>query len=170
MKFKGRFTAPRIDLSKFRQAMHRRLLDALTFAASEWLNATADQIPQWSGASAATFLHLARAVGYTLPISKSSTARVDGKAIGLSQSTGDFTADPGSGRYQFSYSTTLKRLIFNEFNNANVTEDPNVFYRLLQPGPYRFQERGREAFLRAIAGVTLPDPFDNLKRTLIRIK
>jgi hypothetical protein len=46
MKFKGTFQAPRIDLEKYRRALQAALLEHLTLAAFEWLNATAAQIPQ----------------------------------------------------------------------------------------------------------------------------
>jgi len=168
MKFTGTFVAPRVDLAKFRAQLHSELLELLTRAAFEWLEETAKTIPQWSGASAATFLHLARQIGYSLPISKASNAPFSGESIGLAQSKGEFVSDPQSGKYHFEYSTRLTHLIYNEFNNANITPDEKLFSRLLNPGPYRFQDRGQAAFLRVASGVRLPEPIYKLK--LIRVK
>jgi len=168
MKFKGTFVAPRVDFTKYRQALHNELLELLTRAAFEWLEETAKTIPQWSGASAATFLHLARQIGYSLPISRAATAPFNGEPMGLGASRGEFVSDPNSGQYHFIYSTTLKHLIYNEFNNANLSPDDSLFSRLLQPGPYRFQDRGQAAFLRVASGVRLPEPIYKLKR--IRVK
>lgn len=168
MKFKGTFVAPRVDFTKWRQQLHQDLLDLLSQAAFEWLNETAKTIPQWSGASAATFLHLARQIGYSLPIDRAATARVSGESRGLRESKGEFVSDPQSGKYHFEYSTTLAHLIYNEFNNANIVPDETLFSRLLQPGPYRFQERGRAAFLRVASGVRLPAPIYKLKRIRVQ--
>lgn len=168
MKFKGTFIAPRIDLQKYKNAVRDELMEKLSLAAFEWLNATADQIPQWSGASAATFLHLARAVGYTLPISQSGIApnRIP---LGLGHGDGGFKIEQDRGRYFFHYGTTLPHLVYNEHNNANVDPDPTLFGRLLQPGPYRFQDKGRLAFLNVAGNTRLPNPFDSLKLNRIKV-
>lgn len=158
MKFKVRFKAPRINFQRYSQELRDELTDKIALAAFAWLDATTDKIPQWSGASAATFLHLAREVNFSLPISEATLApnRV---SLGLRESDGGITLDPHRGRFTFSYSTTLEHLIFNEFNNANITHDPKVFSRLLNPGPYQFQAKGKAAFLRVASSVRLPDPF-----------
>jgi hypothetical protein len=170
MKWKGHFVAPRIDFVRYRDALHAELLEHLTLSAFVWLEATAPLIPRWSGASAATFLHLARQIGYSLPIERSSTAPFDRKQLGLRESESRIISEPARGVYKFTYRTTLDHLIFNEFNNANITHDPNVFSRLLTPGPYRFQEAGRNAFLRVAHSVRLPNPFRYLTRKVIRIR
>ena len=163
MKFKGTFLAPRIDLEKYRTTLQAALLEHLTLAAFEWLNATAAQIPQWSGASAATFLHLARRISYSLPITQAGSApnRV---GLGMSEGDGDFILDPGKGQFSFFYRTTLAHLIYNEFNNANVNPDPTLFSFLHNPGPYHFQQRGRLAFLRVAADARLPNPFNSVTK------
>jgi len=143
-------------------------MEQLSLAAFEWLNATADKIPQWSGASAATFLHLARRIGYTLNIQQAGVAP-DRVSLGLRHGDGDFKINSDQGRYFFTYSTTLAHLIYNEFNNANISPDPTLFSRLLRPGPYHFQEKGRLAFLRVAAGVRLPNPFNSLKSKKIKV-
>lgn len=167
MKFTGTLRAPRIDFQKFQRALHDELMEKLALAAFEWLNATARNIPQWSGASAATFLHLAREVGYSLPITQHGIApnRV---SRGLQQSDGGFDINQERARYFFKYRTTLAHLIYNESHNANITPDPTLISRLINPGPYHFQEKGRVAFLRVAADVRLPRPV--LKFNKIKVK
>ena len=169
MKWTGTFVAPHLNLAKYRTALRDQLVEQLSLAAFQWLDATAANISQWSGASAATFLHLAREIGYSLPISQSETAP-NRESLGLSKGNGEFVLDDARGRYFFTYSTTLEHLIYNEFHNANIVPDPHLFFRLLQPGPYRFQEHGQVAFLRAASSMRLPNPFAAMKRTVIRIK
>jgi hypothetical protein len=80
----------------------------------------------------------------------------DRVSLGLNNSTGDIVVEDSSAR--FTYATSLAHLIYNEFNNANISPDPTLFAKLLRPGPYKFQEKGREAFLKEAQTVRLPDP------------
>lgn len=156
MKFKPVFNAPRVDFGAYRRKLQDVLGEAIARAAFEWLGATTAVIPTWSGASQATFAHLASAVGLTLSISPVALkSRVN---LGLSNATGTLTTDPVKGIFQFEYGTTLRYLIYNEFNDANVVSDGHIFSRLIQPGPYQFQEKGKVAFEKAIKDVRLPDP------------
>jgi hypothetical protein len=168
MRFTGVYTLPRLNLNAYLRNLHDVLSEAMARAAFAWLEATADKIPQWSGASAATFLHLAREVSYSLPISQAGIApnRVN---LGLRHGDGSVEVDRAQGRYFFSYSTTLEHLIYNEFNNANVKPDPTLFSRLINPGPYRFQQRGKVAFLRVASSVRLPNPFLYLKTRKVKV-
>lgn len=168
MQFKGTFILARIDRQAFLRAMHEELSEQLARAAFAWLNATADTIPQWSGASAATFLHLARQFSYSIPIKPSEIAP-DRRKMGQNQSMGGVTIDRVHGRYFFSYGTTLEHLIYNEYNNANIRPDPTLFSRLITPGPYRFQQKGKVAFLRVASSVRLPNPFLYLKTRKIKV-
>src|SRR4051812_11709786 len=59
MKFTGSFKAPRINVSAYRQKLQEVLGDAIAHAAFEWLGATVQEVPVWSGASRATFMPLA---------------------------------------------------------------------------------------------------------------
>lgn len=132
----------------------------LTDAALVWLNATADPasgvIPQWSGASAATFLHLARVAQASLPINPVVKSRIP---LGLSHGDGGFKIDANRGTFSFFYSTDLSHLVYNESHDANQ----ELKLRLRNPGPYRFQEKGRAAFEKAASEVRLPNPFKSLK-------
>lgn len=168
MKFTGTFRAPRLGMATYRKAMQEHLTDKITEAAVEWLGAVTPKIPVWSGASASTFLPLARAVAYDY----SFDARINN--YGLRHAEG--TLDPGKSdpnRYTFTYSTTLAHLIWNEFNNANINPDPTKWpppAELITPGPYEFQKAGQEAFEKFAEGVSLPDPFSALRIKQIRVR
>lgn len=171
MKFTATFRAPRLDSTKYARALREHFTEHLTDAAVEWLGAVTSKVPVWSGASAATFLPLARAVSYPLtvqPLLYSRGSRVD---LGLSNAEGSFDVDDGKGKYTFTYSTTLAHLIWNEFHNANIDPDPTKWpppAELIEPGPYDFQRLGQEAFERYAAGVTLPNPLLALRVNTIR--
>jgi len=165
MKFKGSLASFRLDLTKYQKRLHDVLANEIAHAAFTWLEAVLSEIPTWSGASRATFLRLAREVEYSLMISPKAINRIP---YGKRHGEGSITADAKKGIYQFHYSTDLRWLVHNEFNAPD--SDPNVFYRLLQPGPYHFQLKGQEAFRKFAADVRLPSPWKNLKVTRHRVK
>jgi hypothetical protein len=164
MKFTGQFSMPRIEVAAYRNTLDRHMSDMIAQALMVWLEAVLAEIPVWSGASRATFVKLARQIGYDLPVAPAAveaahglfTERMDRTWTGEAQSEGKVTADKEKGEYTFAYSTTLPWLIWNEYHNANVEPDPTLFYRLLQPGPYNFQVVGARAFLRFADKVNLP--------------
>lgn len=159
MKFTGVLRAPRIDIAAYRQEVGKVLMESLKDAAVEWLSVTAGTIPQWSGASVATFIHLARAAGLSVQATPTGASNVPNRInLGLGHSEGGFNIDAINGKYSFFYSTSLPHLIWNEYNDANSNPDPTLFSKLIDPGPYNFQERGKLAFMRMAAGVRLPDP------------
>ena len=125
-------------------------------------------IPVWSGASRATFAALAQDISFSLQVSPKSDApnRV---AEGREASDGGVVFDRNAGFFSFSYSTTLDHLIFNEDFNANVKNDPKVFAKLLQPGPYNFQELANKQAAGVIDGIVYPDPRDFILVTQLRI-
>jgi len=156
MRILASFQVPRVNLARFRQALHEHLSEALAQAATVWLQATATEIvPVWSAASRATFSPLASHVGYVLSLSPVADApnRID---LGIANGTGTFETDASQGLYRFTYSTTLPWLVWNEYHNANVDPDPGLFDKLLKPGPYNFQVKGYEAFKRFSQTVDLP--------------
>lgn len=134
--------------------------ERLKEAAIAWLNAATAPIPVWSGAALGTFSDLASEVNFSLNISPTQFGRAAGlgPAVGRAQSTGTFGGDEKRGDFYFEYTTSLDHLIFNEFNNANVTYDPNIFSGLRHPTPYRFQEKGRVAFDTVVRRIRLPLP------------
>jgi hypothetical protein len=156
MKFTGTFRTPRINLAAYRQRLHEVLGDAIAHAAFEWLSATVQEVPVWSGASRATFMPLASLIGFQ--VSFDAIKRRGGINLGLSHATGDIKTDGGV--FTFTYATSLEHLIYNEFNNGNIVRGPGQFGELIHPGPYHFQQKGLEAFHRFAADVRLPEvPF-----------
>jgi hypothetical protein len=165
MKFKGSLVSFRFDLAKYQKRLHDVLSNEIAHAAFTWLETVLSEIPTWSGASRATFLRLAREVEYALQISPKDINRIP---YGQRHGEGSITADPKKGVYNFHYSTDLRWLVHNEFNSPD--SDPNVFSRLLKPGPYFFQKKGQEAFRKFASEVRLPSPWKNLKVTRHRVK
>jgi hypothetical protein len=167
-KISGTFRVPKIDKPRWLRETEEQMTETLKQAAAAWLTAATAPIPTWSGASLGTFSKLAAAVDFQLSISPTTrgAAKGLGAGAGESQSTGRLEISAGKGDYGFEYSTTLRHLIFNEFNNANVTPDPAVFSRLKRPGPYQFQEAGRVAFEQVAAQAELPIPRITVAQTI----
>ena len=160
MKVKATFRMPVIDSSRFQAKVHKTMSEAIAYGSFEWINAALRKIPVWSGASHATFLKLAKETGFHLAITPVARQRI---SLGESQGEGSLTADQSSGKYAFTYATTLEHLIFNEYQNANEGGDPNLFAQLIRPGPYGFQLAASEAFKKAVADVHLPSFLPYLK-------
>jgi hypothetical protein len=120
-------------------------------------------VPVWSGASAATFMPLAAELGHQLTIQPLLYSRGSRVNLGLENSDAEvLVADDGS-KATFTYYTTLAHLIWNEYHNANIDPDPTKWpppAELIEPGPYHFQEFGRQAFETFSQNVSLPNPFD----------
>lgn len=177
MKFTVRFQSPTIRVSAWSARLDTVMGEQIEKAATVWLNATVMlAIPVWSGASRATFLKLAREVSFPLTITgiKKSAAGfiAAGKAgprLGFQQSRGEVSKGAQAGVYTFTYGTTLFHLVFNEFNDANASpEAGKLFARLKEPGPYNFQEIGRDAFEDySKDNVELPSPW---RRGILKIK
>ena len=140
---------PKLDLAGYRTKLHEHMTQCLKEAAKKWLESIAHYIPVWSGASRSTFSPLASHVEYALNISPVVTARIH---FEMDYGIAEWTTDPISGQYVFSYVTTLAHLIINE--NYDATQ---WGFHLRQPGPYHFQARGDTAFSMYAAGVSLPD-------------
>ena len=167
MKFKCSLIAPRIDLAGYRAALHKQLSEAIVEAAHEWLDATVVAlIPEWSGASVSTFYHLSRAVNFSLTAGTAGIAP-DRRSDGRRDSDGGLDIDRAKGTYIFNYGTTLRWLIHNEYNTPDT--DPNIFFRLKNPGPYHFQEAGAKAFRQYAQKVRLPDPRRHIKANQIKV-
>jgi hypothetical protein len=159
MRFTGELQIPRLDQRGYERHLDKFLSEVIQQAARVWLNATVVRlIPIWSGASVATFLPLARAALMPLPNSPVSGAP-DRRQEGRSKGSGGIDRGRRRWVYTFHYGTNLEHLIYNEFTNANISPDPTLFFRLLRPGPYNFQEAGRQAFLDFASRTRLPNPY-----------
>ena len=122
-------------------------------AARIWLGVAIPAVPVWSGASRATFQHLADAVGVPVPIDTAPNApnRV---AIGRLNSRGGIERD-GNGKWRFYYENNLRYLAANETRSVSVGEY-GVKWGLLEPTPYNYREAARKAVEAYAKTVTLP--------------
>lgn len=146
-----------LDVNACKRDIEKALTANLKEAVRAYLRAIIfNVVPVWSGASVATFMKLAAAVNQPLVIVPKVSSRV---GLGASRSTGALNVDMSKGEIKATYSTSLPHLIYNEFNNANA-----VGYRLINPGPYRFQDKGAEAFKRIASQARLPNPYKHLKQ------
>lgn len=153
MKLKHAFRVPRVDVGRFERNVRETFSAAIQRAALDYLITISDVIPVWTGESIGTFYKLASEVGFHLDASPSPTAPESRFRAGASQGTGEVIVG-GGGQYSFSYSTDLDHLIENEYQNANA--GGSVFFRLLRPGPYDFQGKGKRAVEKVFNAVTPP--------------
>jgi hypothetical protein len=166
MKFVPKFVAPRLNLSSYRKALHRHMLDVVSQAINVWLEAVLMEIPVWSGASRATFTHSAQVIHYNIPITPVVQSRV---GTGIGEGAGGLEADDNKGRYVFHYSTSLPWLVWNEYHNANVDPDPTLFYRVIKEGPYNFQMKGFQAFRSFASTVDLPPVAPHIQPVRVKV-
>lgn len=166
MKFKGNLVSLSLDFGAYRKALHEQLNEDLARAAFAWLDEALKAVPEWSGASRATFLQLARQVGFNVMINPKVISR---ESFGASHGKGKIVANPQKGIYTFTYSTDLSWLVSNEYKHNTKKNDPSIFHRLIRPGPYGFQKRALEAFEREAKQVRLPSPWKFLKKTNHRV-
>ncbi len=169
MKFKGNLALLQFDLAGYKARLHKHLQEEVTYAAVMWLETALRAVPVWSGASRATFLKLASALGTPISIVPSATSSKSRISEGQSHSTGGLTTDAKKGRYVFEYSTDLKWLISNEFNYNTPENDPTLFKGLLRPGPYHFQDKSKRVFEQIAEQVRLPSPWKSLKSKKIKV-
>jgi len=163
VKIKLKLELIKFDRAKYQEMFDDWMLQTLTVMGAAYLQATVINVIAgqsgnyrvWSGASAATFLHLADAIKFRVPITGGNST---GIAYGKRNSSGGIEIGMGIGR--FFYTTDLAHLIWNEYHNANVDRDRGIFSQLKHPGPYQFQEQGLAAVRNAMVEnqVGLPDP------------
>lgn len=167
MRWTANLTTFSLNVRAYQRTLHAHMTQAIQEATRQWLNATVVAlIPVWSGASAATFIELARQVSFPLNVRPKRGVK---NRVPLGQLHSDGSIVFGPDKYVFKYSTTLPHLIWNESHNANVDPDPGLFGVLTNPGPYYFQRAGQTAFMRYASGVRLPDPFTQLVRRTRRV-
>lgn len=165
MNFTGTFLPPRINLAAYKKALQDELKEQLAFAVFQYLDAVLAKIPVWSGASAATFLALAKTVDFPLSIEPRG-GPADGISFGRAHGTAQYEAGVKEGVFMFTYATTLAHLIHNE---QFPPPGPGQFGHLLHPGPYHFRDTGKEAFDKVAQAVRLPSPFDYEKFRRIKV-
>jgi hypothetical protein len=166
VKFTLRYEKMRLDMEAYKKALDAAMMEHVANGAASWLDAVIVEIPVWSGASRATFLKLAREIEFSIAINPKVIDRI---ATGQAHSIGSLLGDIKTGSYTFQYGTTLPWLIWNEYNNANINPDPTLIDKLIKPGPYNFQDKGNEAFVRMARTARLPSVASFVKSFPARI-
>lgn len=157
MRFVGTLKTIRVDLNRFRKDLEIELRELIARSAFAWLNAALEPIPVWSGASRSTFADLAARINFQLSV-QPDTGAPNRTQLGRQTSTGDLEIDAATGIAYFRYSTTLRHLIFNEFN-ANPDADPNARApENIEGTPYGFREKARQAWQEVADEARLPVP------------
>ena len=143
-----------VNLGKY---MHKKVVTS----GIKWLRVATDDspIPTWSGASRATFLSLATALGTTVPIG-AQVSKKNRVSLGRLESRGEVNIDNGAFRYNFFYGTTLRYLAYNEYNRATAGLPPQPYSNMVRFTPYHFQKKALAAWEKFAATVTLPNPYE----------
>lgn len=144
------------DLQGYLGALDAKMEEVTKQAARSWVRTALDIIPTWSKASRATFEALAEEVGASVSYGP-LIAKKDRSSLGRRTSSGGLDIDKSS-HYRFFYTTDLRYLEYNEFNNAVPGPPPQPFGQLRNPTPYRFLEAGRKDFESFARTVKLPNP------------
>jgi hypothetical protein len=170
MRVKYSFRSPRIDVEAYRKTLDKQMKEALAQGLMAWLDAVLVEIPDWSGASRATFIQLASLIGHNVDAG-GGAAPFNRVGEGISNGQGEMTTDQAKGLYTFTYGTTLPWLVWNEYHNANTDPDPTKWPSpsiLHKPGPYRFQDKGARAFQKIADSVQLPKVAPFIKSSPVR--
>ncbi len=154
MQFTGSLAIPRLDAEAVKAALDQAAKTAIRGMLQEFISVALDNIPNWSGASRATFNQLAGQVGI------STGASGGGVSVGEADSGGELILGD-NGIYQFTYTTHLSWLVWNEFQNANENPDPGKWpppATLIHPGPYKSQAFGVSVALHFLEDFQWPAP------------
>lgn len=143
------------------RALNAYLSDFVRRGGIKWLDATVlSVIPTWSKASRATFQKLARDLGTSIPYGP-QRSNVDREELGKSNSAGSGFTSKGNEHY-FIYTTTLRYLIYNEFNKATQGPPPQPFSNNVRFTPYRFQAKGDVAWQKHVETINIPSVWKHL--------
>lgn len=143
--------------SAWESELDKEMRDTTKEAARKWLTVVTSLIPTWSRASLATFSKLATSVGFPIPFGPvAGTAPRDRSSLGRDNSDGGLMFEKLS--WHFFYETDLQYLVWNEFNRAVKGDGSGVYSRLKRPGPYQFQEAGKNEFLSFSREIKFPNP------------
>ena len=165
MKWTPEFTSLTLNLSAYKATLDKHMQDWIVQAARVWLEATVSLIPTWSKASRATFQALARDIGTSVSYG-SQQSRKDREDLGLSTGQGGLEPSSGKHRWYFFYHTSLRYLVYNEYNKAVQGSPPAPFSKtgLIHPTPYHFQEAGEREFREFARYTSLPNPYKFLRK------
>jgi len=159
MKWTTKFTTVDIDMGKYKRALDDYMQETIKDAAKSWLRTVLVIIPTWSRASRATFEALANEVGFNVTYGP-QRSRKDRLLLGMQSGDGGLKIKKNQS-YRFFYTTSLRYLIYNEYNKAVPGPPPQPYTELIHDTPYKFQDAGEKDF-RSYAEnyVKLPNPLD----------
>jgi hypothetical protein len=147
------------DLPKYKKVVLNALINLNERAGRAWIDAAIRQtpIPVWSGASRATFQRLAQSLGTSIPMDPivAPESRV---SLGRASSAGSgVVKDAGKPYVGFVYSTNLRYLAYNEYNQAIKGPYPRPWSNNVRFTPYFFQQRALTDWQKVAATAKLPD-------------
>ena len=164
MKFTGlkNIRSLKLDVTAYEHDLRRYLTERMLKSGRIWLETAteATPIPTWSGASRSTFQNLASALGTTVAIGP-IVSKKDRTDLGRSTGEGGTIIQGGkTQKYQFYYGTSLRYLVYNEYNTATRGRPPQPYSNSVRYTPYHFQEKARAAWEKFAGTVKLPNPYD----------
>lgn len=143
IKFRGRLSFPKLDVTKYTEALEEAVETQIRQGAREWLRAVIPKVPVWTGTAKGSLQPLGRFLKVAIPISPVARRQGRGPAAGASQ--GSFKFQRVGRRFIFSAETTVDHFIQNNFYEA-----PSPPFHLKEPTPWKAFEAGDEAFIRYI--------------------
>lgn len=153
-----------MDWNKYEKDAMKALTAANKAAGQAWVKAVVDTpIPTWGGASRATFQKLAQALGTSVgigPIRSKKNTTAWGRATSTASRVVLNKTDWYAG---FVYRTTLRHLIYNEYNKAVKGPYPKPWSNNVRFTPYNFQARGIMAWKLVAVKAKLPNPLRYIK-------
>jgi hypothetical protein len=151
------------------EAAKKELLESMRkinrLAGRAWLDSVikGSPIPTFSGASRATFQKLARDLGTSVPIGPTRGFN-NGVAYGRSRDQGSGVIEnKQNGFIGFIYKTSLRHLIYNEYNSAVIGPYPKPWSTNVRFTPYFFQVRGAVAWEKVASKYKFPNPYKHLR-------
>lgn len=158
MRFRGRFSIPKLDGKKFTEKLIDELQTQQRQAAREWLRAVIPKVPVWAGTARGSLQPLGRFLKVSVPINpvaKYADKIDNGIAYGASKSKFQFSRR--GQRFVFTIDVGVEHFILNNFYKR-----PNPPFRLKEPTPWRAFEAGDDAYTAYIRDV-LPKRVPRIK-------
>jgi len=149
----GNFRGITVNFRAWLGSLDAKMQLATEQAARVWLREAVQNVPDWSGASRATFEQLADAVGETVEINVAANAP-DRIALGRMNSRGGIERI-GKASWRFYYENNLRYLAANETQSVAVGE-AGVRWGLIEPTPYNFRDAANQAAESFVENITLP--------------
>lgn len=143
IKFRGRLSFPKLDVTKYTEALEEAIETQIRQAAREWLRAVIPKVPVWTGTARGSLQPLGRFLRVAIPISPVARRKGMGPEVGASKGT--FKFQRRGRRFVFTASSTVDHFIQNNFYQA-----PTPPFHLKEPTPWKAFEAGDEAFIRYI--------------------